>query len=74
VSLRDDVFADTEELARRLQTSRSRLYADALREYLARHAADRVTAALDAVYTSEPSGLDAALATAAAHVIEKTDW
>ena len=66
VSLPDDVFADAEELARTQKTSRSALYTAAMREYLARHAPDRVTAALDTVYASEPSCLDPAVAGATA--------
>ena len=50
VSLPDDVFAEAEMLSRTLGTSRSSLYAAALREYLARHRPDAITAALDALY------------------------
>lgn len=47
VSIPDDAFADAEQLARELKRSRSRLNGDAVREYLARHSADRVTETLD---------------------------
>lgn len=50
VSIPDDVFGDAERLAAELKTSRSQLYARALREYLARHSAEAVTAALDSMY------------------------
>lgn len=49
VSVPDDVFADAEDLARRLKKSRSQLYSEALREYVARHDPDQVTDALDQV-------------------------
>lgn len=48
VSIPDDVFADAERLARRLKTSRSRLYALALAEFVARHSPDEVTEKLEA--------------------------
>ena len=37
VSIPDDVFEGAERLARRTNRSRSRLFSDALKEYLARH-------------------------------------
>lgn len=49
VSVPDDLFAEAEQLARRSHSSRSEMYSAALREYLARHAPDDVTEALDQV-------------------------
>lgn len=49
ISLPDELFEEAELLARRLEISRSELYATALREYLARHSADRVTEQIDRV-------------------------
>ena len=48
VSIPDEVFEEAERFrARRTKKSRSRLFTDAIREYLARHAPDDVTAAMD---------------------------
>jgi predicted transcriptional regulator len=49
VSVPDDLFAQVDRLARRSRRSRSEVYSAALREYVARHAPDEVTAGLDAV-------------------------
>lgn len=49
ISLPDDLYNATDQLATRLNMSRSRLVSDALREYLDRHDPDRVTAAFDRV-------------------------
>ena len=49
VSVPDDLFAQVDRLARRSHRSRSEVYSAALREYVARHAPDEVTARLDAV-------------------------
>jgi predicted transcriptional regulator len=49
VSVPDDLFARADRLAKRSRRSRSDVYSAALREYLARHAPDEVTAGLDAV-------------------------
>jgi hypothetical protein len=43
------VFREAEGYARRTRKSRSQLYAEALAEYLARHAPDEVTEAMNAV-------------------------
>ena len=47
VSVPDDLFERVDRLARREGRSRSEVYSAALREYLARHAPDEVTEALD---------------------------
>ncbi len=49
VSIPDSVFEKAERLARLTKKSRSRLFSDAVREYVARHAPDDVTAAMDKV-------------------------
>jgi metal-responsive CopG/Arc/MetJ family transcriptional regulator len=49
VSVPDDLFAQVDRLARRSRRSRSEVYSAALREYVARHAPDEVTARLNAV-------------------------
>src|SRR4051812_18924866 len=46
VSLPDRVYREAEGYARRTRKSRSQLYAEALAEYLARHAPDEVTEAM----------------------------
>lgn len=49
VSLPDRVYREAEGYARRTRKSRSQLYAEALVEYLARHAPDEVTEAMNVV-------------------------
>ena len=49
ISIPDDLFADAEQLARELKKSRSRLYGDAVREYVARHSTESITDSLDRV-------------------------
>ena len=49
ISVPDPVFHDAERLADRLGWSRSRLYTQAVREFLERHGDDPVTRALDAL-------------------------
>jgi predicted transcriptional regulator len=74
ISIPDDVFADAERLARELKQSRSQLYSRAVREYVARHSADSVTAALDAVCAEDTDGDSEFAARAARSSFERTEW
>jgi DNA primase len=70
----EDIFQPAEALARRLGWPRSRLYSAALCEYLARHAPEAVTAALDQVYREAEEPVDAALTAAARAVFRRSAW
>ena len=74
VSLPDSLFKAAETLAAKLGMSRSRLYATALEEFVLRHQARRVSERLDAVYSSEASGLDTQLSKAQSSVLPDSDW
>jgi predicted transcriptional regulator len=73
ISIPDDVFADAERLARELKQSRSQLYSRAVREYVARHSEDSVTAALDAVCAETSPDTDFATG-AARRTLERAEW
>lgn len=62
ISIPDDLFEKAEQLAERLDVSRSQLYARAIAEYTERHASANVREKLDEVYADNQSGLDPALA------------
>ena len=49
VSVPDDIFEKVERLAHGARRSRSEVYSAALREYVARHAPDEITEALNQV-------------------------
>src|SRR6185503_7761599 len=49
ISIPDDIFEGAQRLARRTRKSRSRLFSDAVKEYLARHSPDEVTEAMNRV-------------------------
>jgi metal-responsive CopG/Arc/MetJ family transcriptional regulator len=59
LSIPDELFETGERVSKRLGVSRSRLYANALAEYVAKHESRKITDRLDAIYGSEDSGLDA---------------
>lgn len=60
ISVPDELFSAAESLAARLGVSRSQLYANALAQYVAKHAAAEVTGRLDRLYSGEESRLDPA--------------
>ena len=74
ISVPDPVFQAGERLAHRLGFSRSRLYAEALREYVARHDDDEITRRLNAVYDHEPSEPDPVLTRLASRTLPKESW
>ena len=74
VSVPDAIFERAEKLARRMRKSRSQLYSDALREYVARNDPAIVTAALDALYEGEDSGPDAFVRESARRTLRSMDW
>lgn len=75
VSLPDQVFRAAERHAKRAHKSRSQLYAEALAEYLTRHAPEEVTEAMNRVLDrlGEPQ-IDPFVARAGRRVLERTDW
>jgi metal-responsive CopG/Arc/MetJ family transcriptional regulator len=74
VSLPDPLFRAAERHARRARKSRSQLYAEALAEYLARHAPDEVTEAMNRVVDLVGAEPDAFAPTAARRALERTEW
>ena len=74
VSLPDDLFADAERIARRLKKPRSRIYSEAIREYVARHDPDLVAGKLNEVLGSLDTRDNEFVSAAARKILERTDW
>lgn len=74
VSIPDDLFEQAERLARRVGATRSGLYSRAVREYVARHAPDEVTASMDRVCDAVGQKQDDFVAAAAREALERSDW
>lgn len=74
VSIPDDVFEGAERLARRTKKSRSRLFSDAVREYVARHASEDVTEAMDRVCGELGNPKDKFVSSAAQRILERSEW
>ena len=74
VSIPDEVFAKVERLARRAGRSRSEVFSAALAEYVARHAPDEVTEAMDRVMADVGNQIDPFVSAAGRQVLEHTEW
>jgi predicted transcriptional regulator len=74
VSIPEDVFKGAERLARKTKRSRSRLFSDALKEYLARHAPDSVTETMNKACAELGAAKDAFVSSAARRVLQRSEW
>ena len=74
VSIPDDIFERVERLAERERRTRSEVYAAALDEYVARHAHDEVTDAMNRVCDEVGGHDDAFLAAAARRLLVHVEW
>jgi metal-responsive CopG/Arc/MetJ family transcriptional regulator len=61
LSIPDELFDSAEALTKRLGVSRSRLYATALAEFVAKNRGRKITERLNTVYESEDSRLPLAV-------------
>ncbi len=74
LSIPDELFESGETLGKRLGVSRSRLYATALADYVAKHRGRKVTDRLNDVYGTEDSRLDPRLQRLQRESIERNEW
>jgi predicted CopG family antitoxin len=74
ISIPDDVFKGAERLARRTKRSRSKLFSDAVKEYVARHDPDEVTEAMNRVCDEVGDTLDPFVSLAARRLLEQVEW
>lgn len=75
ISVPDQLFAEVERLVRSSGRPRSEVYSAALREYVARHAPDDITEALDhVVHQIGESPSDAFTDAAARRILATTEW
>lgn len=74
VSIPEDIFDSAETLGKRLGVSRSRLYASALAEFLAKHQTRKTTERLNRVYADQESRLDKPLRRLQARSLPEESW
>ena len=74
ISIPKDVFNKAERLAKRARKSRSQLYCEAIREYVARHSPDEITEALDLVIEGNGQPEDEFIKLASARTLARVEW
>lgn len=74
LSIPDELFDSAETLGKKLGVSRSRLYATALAEFLAKHRGRKTTDRLNAVYSSQDSRLDPRLRRLQGRSLGEPSW
>lgn len=74
VSVPNGLFERADRFARRTGKSRSEVFQDALREYLARHAPDEITEATNRVVESAGESAEEFVAAASRRVLERVEW
>jgi len=74
LSIPDELFESAETLGKRMGVSRSRLYATALADFLAKHRGRKVTDQLNAVYAAEDSRLESRLRRLQRRSLERDAW
>jgi metal-responsive CopG/Arc/MetJ family transcriptional regulator len=74
VSIPDEVFEKAERLARRMNKSRSQLFSNALVEYVARHAPDQVTEAMNLVCAEIGPESEPFVSAASRSTLERSEW
>jgi metal-responsive CopG/Arc/MetJ family transcriptional regulator len=74
VSIPNELFEMAERLARRTRKSRSRLFSEALREYVARRSPDRITESMDRALAEIGEEKDPFIASASRRRLEQAEW
>ena len=74
ISIPDPLFEAAERAAKRLEMTRSQLYARAVEQFVKRLESQDVTAKLNAVYAEESSALDPALERLQAAALGGEPW
>ncbi|MGH9562447.1 MAG: hypothetical protein ACRD3S_13425 [Terracidiphilus sp.] len=74
VSIPDEVFLETEGLAKRLKASRSEIYSRALNEFLQRHSPERVTEIMNQAIAAVGVESDPFTKRAARRALRRVEW
>ncbi len=74
VSVPDVIFKSAERLAKRTKKSRSQLYSDALKEYVARHSGNEITDAMNRVCDDIGDTRDPFVSATSRRILERVEW
>lgn len=74
VSIPNQLFETAERLARRTRKSRSRLFSDALREYVSRRSPDKITESMNRALAEIGEEKERFITLASRRRLEQTQW
>jgi hypothetical protein len=74
ISIPDKLFRAADQYAKNHGFSRSRLYSEAVAQFLEQHSSELITKQLNEIYSSEPAKLNETLSTMQFSSIEKEEW
>lgn len=74
VSIPDAIFERAERFARRAKRSRSQVFSDALKEYLARHSGDEITEAMNGVLDATGDGTGPFTTATSQRALARVEW
>jgi metal-responsive CopG/Arc/MetJ family transcriptional regulator len=74
VSIPNDLLERAERLARQIGKSRSQLFSDAVREYVARHDQEGITEGMDRVCAELGQPTDEFVSSAARRTLARSEW
>lgn len=74
ISVPKEIFESAERHARRTKTTRSRLYTEAVREYLQRHSPDEITEAMNRSLAECGETKDEFVSAVSRRILEHSEW
>jgi predicted transcriptional regulator len=74
ISISDDIFTEAEITARQLGISRSKLYAQAISEFVKAHKPEAITAKLNKIYSEASMPLDNDIIQSNYDLVSKDEW
>ena len=74
VSIKDAIFQNAENYAKKVKISRSQLYSEAVEEYLLKHNEADIIARINAVCEKVDTSLDPAIRQYQSRVVKKDKW
>jgi metal-responsive CopG/Arc/MetJ family transcriptional regulator len=74
ISLPNDLYEKAERIAKRAKKTRSQLYCEALREYVARYSPDEVTEALNRAVEENGQPENSYVTLASFQTLARVDW
>ncbi len=74
ISISDNIFQAAERYAKNHGVSRSKLYSQALAQFLKKNSEEEVTKKLNEIYSHQPSAVNKAVATLQFYSLEKEEW